>query len=66
MDAKFLHADNELWSDWTDAQADLSLRSVHMSKGTFSHVEAHRHAKTCIRAYADSEGPDKPAHSSAV
>ena len=20
------------------------------------------HAKTCLRAYADSEGPDKPAH----
>ena len=26
----FLHADSEDWSDWADAQADLSLRWAHM------------------------------------
>ena len=31
--AKFLHADNEDWSDCADAQADLSLRLAHMSEG---------------------------------
>ena len=25
----FLHADSEVWSDWADAQADLSLRWAH-------------------------------------
>ena len=29
-----------LWSDYSDAQADLSLRCVHMSEGTFSHAAA--------------------------
>ena len=34
-----------------------------MSEGTFSHVEGHMgHTKTCVRAYADSEGPDQTAH----
>ena len=28
-DATFLHADSEDWSDWADAQADLSLRWAH-------------------------------------
>ena len=35
-DENFLHAD----SKGPDAQADLSLRRVHMSKGSFSHVAA--------------------------
>ena len=39
-DAKFLHADNEDWSDCADAQADLSLHWAHMSDSTFSHVTA--------------------------
>ena len=39
-DARFLHADNEDWSDCADAQADLSLHWTHMSEGTFSHVTA--------------------------
>ena len=26
---RFLHADSEDWSDWADAQADLSLRWAH-------------------------------------
>ena len=30
MDAKFLHADNENWSDCIDAQADLSLHRMYM------------------------------------
>ena len=29
-DPSFLHADSEDWSDWADAQADLSLRWAHM------------------------------------
>ena len=29
-----------LWSDFADAQADLSLRWAHMSEGTLSHVTA--------------------------
>ena len=29
-DTNFLHVDSEDWSDWADAQADLSLRWVHM------------------------------------
>ena len=33
---KYLHADNEDWSDSVDAQADYCLRWVHMSEGTFS------------------------------
>ena len=28
-DPKFLHADNEDWSFWADAQADLNLRWAH-------------------------------------
>ena len=28
-DSSFLHADSEDWSDWADAQADLSLHWVH-------------------------------------
>ena len=28
-DPKFLNADSEDWSDWVDAQADLSLRWAH-------------------------------------
>ena len=30
-----------LWSDCADAQDDLCLRWMHMSEGTFSHVETH-------------------------
>ena len=30
------------WSDCADAQAGLSLRWVHMSEGTFSHVAAYK------------------------
>ena len=39
-DARFLHADSEDWSDWADAQADLSLRWAHMPFCWFCHVAA--------------------------
>ena len=32
-----------LWSDWADAQADLSLRRSHMSFCWFCHALAHFH-----------------------
>ena len=28
-DPSFIHADSEDWSDWADAEADLSLRLAH-------------------------------------
>ena len=31
----------ELWSDWADAHADLSLRWAHMTEGTFSQIPSH-------------------------
>ena len=37
----FLHADSEDWTHWADAQADLSLRCLHMSVCWFCHVAAH-------------------------
>ena len=39
-DPSFLHADREDWSDWADAQADLSLRWVHMPFCWFCHEAA--------------------------
>ena len=36
----FLHADNEDWSDWADAQADLSLGWAHISVCWFCRVVA--------------------------
>ena len=39
--AKFLHADNEDWSDCADLQSDFSLRWGHSSDGTISRVVAH-------------------------
>ena len=40
-DPSFLHADSEDESDWVDAQADLSLRWVHMPFCLFCHEAAH-------------------------
>ena len=40
-DPSFLHADSEDWSDWADAQADLSLRWVHRSFCWFCHDSTH-------------------------
>ena len=39
-DPSFLHADSEDWSDWVDAQADLSLRWAHMPFCWFCHEVA--------------------------
>ena len=36
-----LHADSEDWSDWADAQADLSLRWSHMPICWFCHEVAY-------------------------
>ena len=38
-----LSAQRKLWSDWADAQADLSLRWAHMLFCCFSHEAAHLH-----------------------
>ena len=42
-DPVILHAISEDWSDWADAQADLSLRWAHMPFCWFCHVAAHFH-----------------------
>ena len=39
-DPSFLHVDSKDWSDWADAQADLSLLDTH-SFCWFCHVVAH-------------------------
>ena len=39
-DRFFLHADSDDWSDWADAQADLSLHWAHMPFGSFCHEAA--------------------------
>ena len=39
-DLNFLHADSEDWSDWADAQADLSLRWAHKPFCWFCHEAA--------------------------
>ena len=65
-----------LWSDWADAQADLSLRWAHshfvgfiMSQLIYYSQLRHAassygpgHAKTCLMAYANNKGADQPAH----
>ena len=38
-----LSAQRRLWSDWADAQADLSLRWAHMQFCRFCHALAHIH-----------------------
>ena len=38
---RFFHADSEDWSEWADAQADLSLRWTHRSFCWFCRVAAH-------------------------
>ena len=49
----FLHAESEDWSDWADAQADLSLRWAHMPFCWFCHVAAQIKGKNihvCCRS----------------
>ena len=41
MDAKFLNADKDDWSDCAHAQTDLSLCWAHMQEDTFFHVALH-------------------------
>ena len=41
-----LNAQRRLWSDWADAQADLSVRWAHMSFCWFCHEAAHHDRKT--------------------
>ena len=40
QDPSFLHADSEDWSDWADAQADLSLHCAHMPFCSICHEAA--------------------------
>ena len=40
-DPSFLHVDSKDWSDWADAQADLSLRWAHMPFCWFCREAAH-------------------------
>ena len=40
-DSSFLHADSKDWSDWVDAQANLSLRWEHMPFCWFCGEAAH-------------------------
>ena len=40
-DPSFLHLDSEDWSDWADAQADLSLRWTHIPLCWFCQEMAH-------------------------
>ena len=40
-DPMFLHADSEDWSDWADAQADMSFRWVHRLFCCFCHPAAY-------------------------
>ena len=40
-DPSFIQADSKDWSDWADAQADLSLRWAHMPFCWFCHEAAH-------------------------
>ena len=44
-----------LWSDWEDAQADLSLRWAHMQYCWFCHVGAHFRSNFC-------QTPNIPLH----
>ena len=40
-DPRFLHADSEDWSDWADAEADLSVRRAHRSFGWFCRAASY-------------------------
>ena len=44
-DPSFLRAKSKDWSDWTDAQADLSLRWAHRSFCWFCHEAVHLFSK---------------------
>ena len=48
-DTNFLHSDSEDWSDWVDAQADLSLCWAHMPFCLFCYEEAHIYCNTSLQ-----------------
>ena len=55
-DPSFLHADSEDWSDWADAQADLSLRWAHIPFCWFCHEAAQikeisYHTIACLKRH---------------
>ena len=60
-DPSFLHVDSEDWSDWADAQADLSLRWAHKPFCWFCHDAAHflkaetQYDKIVPKKYASKE-----------
>ena len=58
-DPSFLHADSELWSDWVDAQADLSLCWAHMPFFWFCYKAAQMFSSSIlllsIRDFLSSE-----------
>ena len=41
-EAKFLHTDNEDWSDYADAQVDLSLLWMHITKTYLYNFDPHK------------------------
>ena len=59
-------AQQRLWSDWADAQADPSLRWAHMPFSWFCHALAHilmssAFRKSVFGAYFSNKYPDQPA-----
>ena len=64
-----LSAQRRLWSDWADAQADLSLRWAHthfvgfVTRRLKYNLYGPRQANLVLIAYASSEGSGEPAHS---
>ena len=48
QDPSFLHVDSKDWSDWSDAQADLSLRWAHMPFCWFCHVLAQIYMRVIV------------------
>ena len=59
-DTSFLHADSEDWSDWANAQADLSLRWSYMPFCWFCHEVAHLKFSD-RQIWANSADPDQTA-----
>ena len=49
-DSTFLHTDSEDWSDWADAQADLSLCWANMPFCWFCHEVAHMNVELFIKS----------------
>ena len=62
-----LSAKQRLWSEWADAQVDLSLRWAQMPVCWFcdalDQLSLPQHQKTYLRKCAPREDSDQPAHS---